>query len=123
MLTFDPIRRYGRSLFYGYLAAVMALATWPLQHPVGSANDKVNHLAAFAVYYLLGRWSHPAARTRWLLLSGLAYGALIELVQYFEPFRQCSFWDLMADLAGLAAAWAALLACQTVRNKIRIRAS
>ena len=112
-----------RPLFYGYLLAVMALATYPLRQPVGSPNDKVNHIAAFAVYYLFGRWAYPEARPYRLLLSGLAYGALIELIQLFIPYRSCELGDLLADAAGLAIAWAAVLSYQSLQKERRSRAS
>ena len=65
-------------------------------------NDKLEHAAAFlALAFLLDfAWPRqPWMWTKWLPLLG--YGLLIEIVQYFIPFREFSLWDLAADGLGL----------------------
>lgn len=66
--------------------------------------DKLQHFAAFYVLALLLDFSLPGTRfgARKFLLV-LAYGAAIEAVQYFLPYRDASWRDLFADAIGAAA--------------------
>ncbi|WP_440054993.1 VanZ family protein [Pseudoalteromonas sp. T1lg65] len=61
--------------------------------------DKVGHFAVFAILAFI---SHHAFKAPvWLhliLLSG--YGIAIELMQHTLPYRQASFADFIADVAG-----------------------
>ncbi len=85
------------------LIAVMYLATTPVHYPVvEDINDKVNHIAAFAVLALLADLSFPR-HGFWLpkALLLLAYGLGIEVIQYFLPYRTFSLLDLLADAAGV----------------------
>lgn len=71
--------------------------------PIASVNDKLGHAAAFVTLAFLLDFAWP--RQAWgapKLLPLLAYGLLIELVQYFLPYREFSLWDLSADALGLA---------------------
>lgn len=62
--------------------------------------DKSNHLLGFAVLASLAHSAWPA-RTMMVLVSLLAYGALIELSQSFTPDRYPEWNDLWADCTGL----------------------
>jgi VanZ family protein len=67
-------------------------------------NDKIEHSAAFLflAFLLDFAWPRQAwGQRKWLPLLG--YGLLIELVQYFIPYREFSLWDLAADALGLLA--------------------
>jgi VanZ family protein len=71
---------------------------------INQVSDKLRHAFAFAVLAFLVDFSFPASRfgiVKILLLLG--YGAAIEAVQYFLPYREASGWDLLADAAGIAA--------------------
>lgn len=69
-----------------------------------SINDKLLHFAGFAVLGLLADFSLPGAGYwRRLLPLLLLYGALIEFVQGFLPYRSADPLDFLADAAGLAA--------------------
>ncbi len=65
-----------------------------------SWNDKFLHLIVFAVLYFGGlqAYSGQAFRLFWGLL---AFGAGIEIVQAYTPWRQAEIADLVADIAGL----------------------
>ncbi len=66
-------------------------------------NDKLEHTAAFFTLAFLLDFAWPCQpwnKSKWLTL--LSYGLLIEIVQYFIPFREFSLWDLAADAVGLA---------------------
>lgn len=90
-----------KAVFLAYALAVLALAVYPFQETVGSSNDKINHVLAFIAFYGLAVWSHQRARPVPVIIWGLAYGGLIEFIQSFVPYRQCSLGDLAADAVGL----------------------
>lgn len=73
--------------------------------PVGLANDKLDHFAAFLVLGLLSRLTFPAQGA---VLTGLClslFGAGLEALQGL-PFiqRDSDIGDWAADLAGIALA-------------------
>ena len=71
---------------------------------IDNLNDKVNHVLAFYVLAFLADYSAP--KVRFNLSKGLTilgYGLLIEVVQYFLPYREFSLFDLAADGVGIAA--------------------
>jgi VanZ family protein len=85
------------------LVVTTYLSTTSRQIPVvADVNDKLNHVLAFYVLGLLADFSWPGtafyARKAFLLLG---YGAVIEIIQYFLPYRSFSLFDLGADAFGL----------------------
>ncbi len=66
-------------------------------------NDKLMHLLIFLV--LMGLWqlSFYGRTLAGVVLLAL-YGAAIELAQHFFTSRFGDWWDLLADIAGLALA-------------------
>ncbi len=87
------------------LVMTMYLAT-AQQAPsvIDNLNDKANHVLAFYVLAFLADYSAP--KVRFNLGKGLAilsYGLLIEVIQYFLPYREFSLLDLAADGVGVAA--------------------
>jgi len=87
------------------LATTMYLATTQQEFPVFDAvNDKAKHVLAFYVLTLLADYSSPNSKFNLSKgLTVLGYGLLIEVVQYFLPYREFSLLDLMADGIGIAA--------------------
>lgn len=89
---------------------ILHLATTQMHYPVvDNINDKVNHVFAFYVLALLIDFSFPRngfGLTKALALLG--YGLLIEVIQYFLPYRSFSLYDLAADGAGLFIYWISL---------------
>ena len=87
------------------LIITMYLATTQREFPViEDTNDKVNHILAFCVLAFLADYSAP--KVRFNLSKGLTilgYGLLIEVIQYFLPYREFSLFDLVADGVGIAA--------------------
>ena len=87
------------------LLVVSYLAVTPTEHKVSHlVSDKLNHMAAFLVLAALLDFSLP--RIEFTVAKAgtlLAYGLLIEIVQYFLPFRQFSLLDLAVDALGLGA--------------------
>ena len=82
---------------------VLALAPAPPQ-VITTGWDKTNHLLAFAVMLVLGRAAFPR-REMTLMLLLLAFGGLIELLQYFVAYRSAEWGDWLADAVGLLVGW------------------
>ena len=94
-----------RLLFFVTAAFAMYLATMKGPYPIPSApSDKVNHFMAFLVMTGMLRLGFPRWRPRLCGLLMLAYGGLIEVVQSFLPWADCSIFDVMADGVGILAA-------------------
>ncbi len=101
--------RYTTSFRLSFFSALLVISYLSVSQIEGSAldalsllNDKIEHAAAFfALAFLLDfAWPRQAwSPAKWLPLLG--YGLLIEVVQYFIPFREFSLWDLAADGLGL----------------------
>ncbi len=85
--------------------AVLVLALMSAPPPVITTGwDKSNHLLAFAVMTWLGCKAFPQ-RVMPLLLSLLAYGAVIEILQSYTPNRSAEWVDLLADCFGIVLGW------------------
>ena len=94
-----------RIAFAVTLVVVSYLAVTPKEHTVSLlVSDKLNHMAAFLVLAGLLDFSFPRVEFN-ITKAGtlLGYGLLIEVVQYFLPFREFSLLDLAVDALGLAA--------------------
>jgi hypothetical protein len=85
------------------LLGISYLATMPTAFVLPESNDKLNHLAAFLVLAYLSDAAFPRQPWKWhMILLLLAYGVLLECIQYFLPNRYFSLADLLADAVGLA---------------------
>lgn len=84
---------------------ISLLATTGLELPqIATISDKANHVLAFAVVSFLADYSFPRSRFGLAKIAAVAaYGLSIEVVQYFIPWREASFLDLVADAVGIAA--------------------
>jgi len=87
------------------LTITMVLATTQEEFLViDDTNDKVKHILAFYMLAFLADYSVP--KFEFNLSKGLTilgYGLLIEVIQYFLPYREFSLFDLAADGIGIAA--------------------
>ena len=64
--------------------------------------DKLLHASAFfTLSFLLNRASSSIAKRFRNMVSLLAFGILIEILQSFTGYREVSFWDVVADLVGI----------------------
>lgn len=127
-----PVPVAARWLFAAVAVVVGYLALVPTTLPtVGTGWDKLNHVLAFAALAAAGccGWARGCATgpgvARWRVLAGvLAYGALIEAVQYYVPGRSAEWGDLGADAIGiLCGAWVfdvALPAGRQVRERLAV---
>lgn len=94
-----------RLVFGGTLFSILYLTTIPTPPNVGT-NDKTEHFLAFAFLGLLARlgWPHLSYGKVWLPLLAL-YGAAIEVIQSFLPYRSAEFLDFLADFFGIVLVW------------------
>lgn len=85
------------------VSGILFLATIPLACPIVSdINDKLNHVAAFFVLSFLANFSFPETKNPWFMLFALlGYGVIIELIQFFLPWRMFSLADVAADALGI----------------------
>ena len=85
------------------LLLIIYLATTELAHPLMmSVNDKLGHVLAFLILAFFMDFSFPASSFNLSkILALLAYGLLIEVIQYLLPYRMFSLLDMLADGGGL----------------------
>jgi VanZ family protein len=92
-----------RAVLVTALLIIFHLATTQLHYPgLNGLNDKVSHIMAFYALAMLEDFSFP--RTGFGLSKAftlMAYGLLIEVIQYFLPYRTFSLYDLGADAMGV----------------------
>ncbi|QJW88404.1 VanZ family protein [Spirosoma taeanense] len=72
-------------------------------------HDKLMHVVIFVLFSVLWMLARPGGRTNWpdragairVLLAGLAFGIIIEVLQYTLPIRRSGdVEDVIADFAG-----------------------
>ncbi len=85
------------------LLFILHLATTQLHYPgVDSLNDKVSHFMAFYALAMLEDFSFPRIEFGLSkVLTLMAYGLLLEVIQHFLPYRTFSLYDLGADAIGV----------------------
>ncbi len=85
------------------LLLILLLAMIELDHPViNSVNDKLGHVMAFVYLAFVLDFSIPDSQFNLLkIIPLLGYGLLIEIIQYFLPYRTFSLFDFLADGAGI----------------------
>lgn len=88
----------------GCLALTSFLAFAPLESAPLTGHDKANHIIAFVALAWLADGAYPGPEPgrgwqKWLLLLG--HGLFIEATQHFLPYREFSWWDLVADGFGI----------------------
>ena len=82
---------------------ILYLTTTPVQYEIGQQiNDKVSHALAFFTLSFLADYSFPRSHFSFKkILPVLAYGVLIECIQYFLPYRSFSLLDIAGDAFGI----------------------
>lgn len=101
--------RYGWAwLAAGCLLLVSGLAVALLPGstvmPIG-ISDKLLHASAFAGFMLWFSGIFAPRHAAYLALALIAYGALIEGLQYLTGTRSAEAGDLIADAAGILLGW------------------
>lgn len=86
------------------LVLVLSLLPPSVETPT-SGWDKANHCAGFVALAVLGALAY--GRRRGAVFAGLlAFGALIEALQWLSGYRLAEWGDWLADAFGAAAGWA-----------------
>lgn len=106
----SPRRLAARIVFAGLVALTLVKALAPGGGPPAGFIDKLHHGFAFYVLAIAAAASAPRSRLA-LPAVGLALlGALIEVLQSLPIVgRSCDFDDWIADMTGVALAYAPLL--------------
>ena len=101
-----PQRRLLMRLFLLLLGLGLVLALIP-SPDTGEiqVNDKLMHATAFFAYAVLLDMASSKDFWRFQVPILLGYGALIEVLQSFTPWRMFSVLDFVADAVGLVVYW------------------
>ena len=104
-------------LFWPLIAFVSAMAWLPVSNPaVTESNpDKFNHIAAFFVLTVVFNLAYTV---NLVVLASIMmlYGILIELVQYFLPYRFFDLNDIVADAIGIFLACSIIYAVSIMKG-------
>lgn len=108
--------------------AIFLLSSYPMpkkQLPIPFL-DKIYHFIAFCVFAALAYGSLRENNVRkrivfWTLSISAIYGAAIEIYQYFVPYRECSFWDWLADLVGATVAIVIISKIMPHKNEVDVQ--
>lgn len=101
-----PQRRRLMQLFLVLLGLGLVVALMPSPDTGDiQVNDKLMHTTAFFAYALLLDMASRRDFWRFQVPILLSYGALIEVLQSFTPWRMFSLFDFVADALGLILYW------------------
>ena len=94
-----------RTLFFSATIAIIILAVLPSDKLTSTMkiSDILNHTMAFLTLSFLFRQSFPHKKNKVLFIYLSAYGGLIELIQFFLPWRSCDLKDLSVDITAILA--------------------
>jgi VanZ family protein len=116
-----PYRKIVFVIWCLVMVAVTVLALLPVKHlqlPVFDWWDKGQHVFAFVVLSVGALLVWPGASGR-VVISMIAYGAVIELAQWAVGWRFAEWADLAADTVGVVGAWLLIGGLQLLRVKKR----
>jgi VanZ family protein len=85
-------------LFIIYVVFIGFISFYPTP-PETYTSDKLNHFIAFFVFSVFYRVSFRGGYWANFFLA-VIYGAFIEVVQYFLPYRSAEYGDFIADIFG-----------------------
>lgn len=112
MMTSNLWRYCSKGIFWSALLVVLAACLAPIdaQGPINHF-DKIVHFGSFALLTGLCFLAYPAISTNALLTCHVqaaclcSFGLLIEIAQSFTAYRFFSWWDFVADSAGVFVVW------------------
>lgn len=85
--------------------AILVISYLVFSRPTYSQNtipyfDKIGHISSF---FILTGLTYLAFRPHWVIIFSImaGYGILIEVIQYFIPYRGAEVADVIADLSGV----------------------
>lgn len=80
----------------------LAFSSSGVEDHISTGWDKLNHLLAFGVLYVLVSLGFRKWSMKFKVVLLLIYAIHIEMIQYFIPGREFSFLDIFADGVGIA---------------------
>lgn len=85
------------------LVIVLYLSTMKIDGPLpGDLSDKFYHGLCFFILGFIADYAYPLSGfTARKYIPLFLYGVLIEIIQYFIPYRSFSLADMLADALGL----------------------
>jgi VanZ family protein len=98
-----------KALFFMTLTVVSVLAVLPNYNALPgiiSYSDIINHITAFFVLMMLFHYAYPRHHHMVLASWMLAYGVLIEIIQFALPTRYGDPFDVISDGIGILVAYA-----------------
>jgi VanZ family protein len=102
-------------LLIAALIVVTHLATTSFTYPaLEDLSDKASHISLFPFWHSSWIFVPQVRFDSSKVLALFAYGLLIEVIQYFLPYRVFSMFDLAADGAGIAVYYLSLPALKGV---------
>ena len=87
--------RYLKFVFWTYALFILIMAVVPLSQSAGG-SDKLLHFLVFFIFGTLLKTSFNSSIPGTIIIS-LVYGGIIEIIQFFLPYRSCELLDLFAD--------------------------
>jgi len=92
-----------KAQFYTLLIISACLAFANLGNSFESAtlNDKLLHILGFIFLAISAYISQNFANQRHIFIFLVCYGFIIEIIQFFLPYRNYSNFDLIANLIGI----------------------
>lgn len=85
-------------IFFAYIIFIAFMSFYP-SPPETPTSDKLNHFIAFFVMAVLYRISFQGSYWANFFIA-IIYGAFIEIVQSFLPYRYAEYADFIADIFG-----------------------
>lgn len=87
---------------YISLISILFLATTTKEiETIKHTWDKLNHILAFITLYMILSFAYKNLNTNLKFILLLFFGIFIEIVQYFIPSRDFSFYDIVAYFIGV----------------------
>ena len=81
--------------------AILSMVSVPSQQ-LFEWQDKLHHMGAYAVLFLLLTRAYGQSCNLWILAVGLIlFGLAIEIAQSFTVYRQADLWDIAANISGI----------------------
>jgi VanZ family protein len=87
-----------RSILIAFLIIIFFGSVAPVYGPAVRGLDKIQHFLTYFLLTFLFYWNGFSSVFSLLLTTG--YGGAMEFVQYFVPYRQSSFADILANSLG-----------------------
>lgn len=108
-------------VFFVYIGIVLFMSCYNFGPEVQTGNDKINHAAAYFVFAVIFYFAWKSDNLFVITGCGMAFGVLVEVIQYFLPYRSAELGDLIADLVGVVLGLMVVKFLSS-RNKKRARA-